>query len=97
MAHVELPAKMYDGIKLECMSTLLANEIFSPDGAGENAVSAILQAVDSLYPRCCQTLVVVTNEIFSDGIEYPAQTMQYMKQLAQLNAVLAQKADVVVH
>lgn len=97
LAHVELPEKRYDGILLECLSTLLANEIFSPDGAGEEAVPAILQAVDSFYPRSCQTLVVVTNEIFSDGIEYPAQTMQYMKQLAQLNAVLAQKADVVVH
>lgn len=97
LTHVKLPENKYDGILLECLSTLLANEMFSPDGAGEHAVPAILQAVDTLYPHCCQTLVIVTNEIFSDGITYPAQTMQYMQMLAQLNEILAQKADLVVH
>lgn len=97
LSHVELPGKMYDGILLECLSTLLANEMFSPDGAGKNAVPEILQAVDVLHPYHCQTLVIVTNEIFSDGITYPAQTMLYMKMLAQLNQILAQKADLVVH
>lgn len=97
LSHVELPNNQYDGILLECLSTLLANEMFSPNGAGENAVPEILQAVSVLYPHRCQTLVVVTNEIFSDGITYSAQTMQYMEMLAQLNAALAQKADLVVH
>lgn len=97
LANVSLPRSMYDGILIECMSTLLANEMFSPNGAGENAVHAIMYAVDHIYVKQCRNMVIVTNEIFSDGVSYSEQTMQYMKMLAELNQKLAQKADLVVH
>lgn len=97
LANVSLPHSMYDGILIECMSTLLANEMFSPNGAGEEAVQVILHAVDRLYVKQCRHMVIVTNEIFSDGMAYSEQTIQYMEMLAALNRKLAQKADVVVH
>lgn len=82
----------YEGILVECMSNLLANEMFSPKGAGDHAVQAILDGLDALEAQC-RVLVVVTNEIFSDGESYPAETMCYMKRLAQLNTELICGAD----
>lgn len=88
--------RQYDGILLECMSNLLANEQFSPEGAGENAVACILQGIDSLRAQC-RDLVIVTNEIFSDGEVYPEETMQYMRMLGQINCALAERADIVLY
>ena len=39
--------------------------------------------------------VVVTNEIFSDGEAYSAETMKYIEILGYLNRRLAEKADCV--
>ena len=96
LASMILP-KMYDGILVECMSTLLANEMFTPGAAGVDAVSAILQAIDALYLNQCRDMVIVTNEIFSDAENYSEQTIQYMRMLAKINQALSQKADVVVY
>ncbi len=88
--------RQYDGILLECMSNLLANEQFSPEGAGNEAVECILQGVDALQIQC-RDLVIVTNEIFSDGQSYPKETMQYMHMLGRLNCALAERADTVLY
>ena len=80
------------GILLECISNLLANELFSPEGAGENAVSAILTGMDALEKQC-DTLVLVTNEIFSDGESYPQETMQYIRMLGAINRALFTTSD----
>ena len=87
------PDKWYEGVLLECMANLLANELFSPDGAGPGrAAAAILDGVDHLRARC-DTLVVVTNEIFSDGQAYPPETEQYIALLGQINRALVRRAD----
>lgn len=88
--------RQYDGVLLECMSNLLANEQFSPEGAGDQAVSAILRGVDALQGQC-RDLVIVTNEIFSDGETYPEETLRYIDMLGQLNAALAERADTVLY
>lgn len=75
---------------LECMSNLLANEMFS--GSGETAVSEILEGVDALL-KSCENLVIVTNEVSSDGIYYGGETEKYKKNLGTLNCHLAKKAD----
>lgn len=48
---------------LECMSNLTANEMFEPEGAGDDAVEAVLAGVEALRGRCIH-LVIVTNDIF---------------------------------
>lgn len=85
----------FDGILVECMSNLLANEMFQPNGAGTAAIQEIINAVDNLIGQC-NTLIVVTNEIFSDGMTYTKETTQYLQNLAQINCILAQKADIVI-
>lgn len=88
------PVRHYEGILLECMSNLLANEMFSPAGAGEDAMRAVLDGVRALENQCGM-LVIVTNEIFSDGEAYPPETMRYLELLGQINGALAADADAV--
>ena len=75
---------------LECMSNLLANEMFS--GSGENAVQEILDGVDALMKKC-DNIVIVTNEVSSDGITHDGETEKYKKNLGALNCFLALKAN----
>lgn len=82
-------------VLLECLGNLVANELFSPDGAKENAESAILNGMTLLSGRS-HHLVVVTNDIFADGIAYDADTQRYLALLGRCNAVLAAQFDVVV-
>lgn len=63
-------SRQYDGILFEDLGNLLANELFSPDGAKQNSVKSILFGIRKLKENC-KTLVVVSNEIFSDGEAYP--------------------------
>ena len=74
-------------ILLECLSNLLANEWFD---RGIKAEAVFKQLID--LNSQCNHLVIVTNEIFSDGLRYDAATTDYMKQLGWLNSVLAKAA-----
>lgn len=80
---------------LECMSNLTANEMYRQDGAGADTVRAVLDGVDHVKSRCVH-LVIVSNEIFSDGIEYDEETKRYQRYLGEINRGLAERADVAV-
>ncbi len=84
----------YGAILLECLCNLTANEMFSPDGAGAGAYQAILDGVGRLE-ALCETLIVVTNDVGSDGGGYDASTMRYVETLGRLNAALAARFDCV--
>ena len=91
LAGLELPRR-YDGILLEDLGNLLANELFAPEGAKDAAFGSILAGIERLQD-CCETLVIVTNEIFSDSLPYPPETMQYIGLLGRLNAALCARAQ----
>lgn len=82
-------------VLLECMSNLAANEMFSPAGRRDDPARAILQGVDRLLLRA-ENAVLVTNEVFSDGITYAPETEQYRHVLARINRELARRSDEVV-
>ena len=86
----ELPADA--NVLLEDLSNLLANEMFSPEGGGMDAVR---RGLDTLIRRC-RNLTVVSNEIFSGGTEYEGETLAYMQNLALLNRCLAERAALAV-
>ncbi len=77
---------------LECISNLLANEMFSPTGSPERAAKEVIEGVRALCGRCAN-LVAVTNETSCAGRDYGEGTLSYMKALGYVNAVLAKKAD----
>ena len=79
-------------VLLECMSNLTANEMYQEGGAGERTVEEILAGIRYLQKRV-RHLVVVTNEIFSDGIDYDSETMRYQSYLGQINSEMGRMAD----
>lgn len=79
-----------DIVLLECMSNLLADEIY--EQKSDNAVEEIMQGIEKLYAQC-RHVVVVTNEVFSDGIAYEEETISYIRQLAMINRRMAKLAD----
>ena len=81
-------------VLLECVGNLVANELYSPKGAGNgtNALSAIVGGVDALLAQCVD-LVVVSNEVFTGGDCYAEGTDNYMRLVADVNRALARKAD----
>ncbi|MCC8028391.1 MAG: bifunctional adenosylcobinamide kinase/adenosylcobinamide-phosphate guanylyltransferase [Lachnospiraceae bacterium] len=86
-----------DTVLLECLSNLLANEMFSPAGRQDaaQAVSAITEGVKRLAKLACH-VVVVTNQVFSDGVIYTPETEVYRQCLAKINREIAEIADEVV-
>lgn len=79
---------------LECLSNLLANEMYDrtppPDLAGKLARDVL-----ALRDRTA-ALVVVSNEVFSDGAQYDPFCTAYIETLGALNAMLAREADTVI-
>lgn len=90
LAGLTLPENA--NVLMECLSNLLANERYTPEGGGDAAVTA---GVLSLHQRC-RHLTVVTNEVFSGGADYSPETLDYLRALAGINRTLAQRADRVI-
>ncbi len=79
-------------VLLECMSNLTANEMYQEGGAGEHTVEEILEGIRCLLGKT-RHLLVVTNEIFSDGMEYDPDTRRYQSYLGQINSEMGRMAD----
>lgn len=79
-------------VLLECLGNLLANELYSPQGGGSQAV---LAGMEHLLARSAH-LTVVTNEVCSSGAGYAGDTFIYIKELSRINRILAAQADLVV-
>ena len=79
---------------LECMSNLTANEMFTKDGmkSEEEVVEKIVSEIQTISQKL-DNLVIVTNNVFEDGVIYDAGTMVYLKALGRINAALARLAD----
>ena len=92
--------KMEDGdraVLLECISNLTANEMFSEKKAmteiqvTENVIRDI-----KMLKEQTNHLVVVSNNVFEDGITYDETTTKYIRAMGKINQKLAALADRVV-
>ena len=106
---------------LECMSNLVANEMFPlVDASGMQAAEAEKEALDdpenmkdyetaqishvskkvlkevSILSENVAELVIVTNNVFEDGVCYDESTMNYIKAMGIVNRGLAAMAERVV-
>ncbi len=89
--------KNYAGVLLECMSNLVANELYLPDGTmreEESVIKAVLMGVENLKQQT-DTFVIVTNEVTADGLQYSPETKNYQQVLGRINQALAGQADLV--
>ena len=91
LAGAEVPSNAT--VLLEDLSNLTANEWFSPQGA-QGAAARVLAGVDRLNAAAGR-LIIVTNELFSDGMDYGEETAAYLAGLAGLNRAIARRADAV--
>ncbi len=92
LLHAPLPQG--GAVLLECMSNLAANEFFGGEGK-DGAKERILLGMKRLCDEA-ELVVVVTNELFSDGICYDEETENYLSVLADVNRSLAAAAEAVV-
>lgn len=90
-------------VLLECMSNLVANEMFSEENLSavmdkekiRQLSGEIINGVTALQDSC-DILIIVTNQIFEDGIRYDASTMDYIRLLGDVNRQIAERAEQVV-
>ncbi len=85
-------------VLLECLGTLLANEMFSDEGVflgREHSVRRVIDGVEHLRTQV-PNLVAVTNEVGSAGCDFDILVLEYIDALGEINCRLASDADVVV-
>ncbi len=87
LALGEAPVAAGSVALLEDLPNLLANEMFS--GGDWRRVAPDLAALAAK----CRHLVIVTNDVFSDGVAYDGQTREYMRRLALINRAAAELSD----
>lgn len=82
---------------LECMSNLTANEMFSGEfpKSCDEVTEKIVKEV-TILSRKLKCFVIVTNNIFEDGVLYDAATMEYIRAMGKINELLASMADCVI-
>ena len=88
---------------LECMSNLVANEMFGGETEDSASRMSETEREDFLVEKVTggirtlaeklDKLVIVSNNVFEDGISYDAQTMSYIRVLGRVNQELARMAD----
>ena len=86
-----------DAWMLECVSNLMANEMFTEDGIRDEkeTVDKILKDIGCLIEQAAGG-VIVSNNIFEDGENYDDAMASYIKALGGINQALAAMADEVI-
>lgn len=84
-------------VLLECMSNLVANEMFSGEIPchKDEVVQKVVKGIQYLNERTAH-LVIVTNNVFEDGVRYHKESINYMEALGEINRHLAEMAEHVV-
>ncbi|MBQ9907751.1 MAG: bifunctional adenosylcobinamide kinase/adenosylcobinamide-phosphate guanylyltransferase [Oscillospiraceae bacterium] len=90
--RAEIPER--SAVLLECMGNLLANEMFQGSKITD-CTDKIVSDILRLHRRT-NLLVIVTNQVGSDGIAYDAATAAYLAALGIINQKIAANADKVI-
>ncbi|MBQ6113603.1 MAG: bifunctional adenosylcobinamide kinase/adenosylcobinamide-phosphate guanylyltransferase, partial [Synergistaceae bacterium] len=95
LGQIEIPAR--SAIMIESLTAWTANEMFTETGVKESGhvVTKILSDLSRLLERA-ENIVIVSDDIFSDGVEYDELTDSYVRALAELTVKIAEIADEVV-
>ena len=95
LAELKIPENQ--GILLECISNLVANELYKEDGT-LNDINETKEKVLAGVRRLSESttrLAIVTNEVNADINGYSEETEQYRKCIGLVNQSLAELADIV--
>lgn len=91
----EIHVSKEDSVLLECLSNLVANEMFDTDGSKEHCAVHIKKGIDHLIAQA-KDVVIVGNEVFSDRKIKDSVTNAYIKALGEVTAYAAKQADIVI-
>lgn len=84
-------------VLLECISNLTANEMFSEEVqvSGQEVRQRVITDIEKM--KCSvKHLIIVSNNVFEDGVLYDESTMEYIRAMGAINQSLAQMADEVI-
>ncbi len=90
--EIRLPEKCH--ILLECMANLCANEMFRNEEICD-PTERIMRGIRHLQ-KYAETLVIVTNNVGSDGVTYSPETNGYIEAMGRLNTLTAGISDNVI-
>lgn len=94
--HKELTGSFIENstVLLECMSNLVANEMFRDDTivSKDEVIDKVTKEILKLFNKF-ENVVLVSNNIFEDGIEYDNTTLDYMEALAAINTNVSAYCD----
>lgn len=82
-------------VLLEDLGNLVANEVFSGERMDKAAALANLERGLTALEEQAEHLVVVGNDLFRDGEDYPPETIAYLDVLAQVQTDLSKRYDLV--
>lgn len=81
-------------VLLECLSNLAANEQYLNGGTVKEISARIMAGIYHLQAQA-EDIMIVTNEVFSDGREYGQETVEYLQLLGLLNQQTGAAADLI--
>ncbi len=76
-----------DTVILECVPTLLANEMFGREPKDGGYVLGCLKKIEA------DNIIFVSDNVFDDGILYGGDTVRYMEELCRVNKGLGEYCD----
>lgn len=94
LAELALPSR-YDTVLIECLGNVVANQMFEENTADSAIKASVLLGVEKLLKQGV-FLVVVTNDVFAGSEQYHGKMAHYIKCLALINQLVAQRADTVI-
>lgn len=82
-------------VLLECMTNLLANELYSPNAKHpQDTATYIMEGIRHLKGQA-EDLIVIAQDAFSE-VPMDPEMRRYVKESGRVNQLLAKEADVVV-
>ena len=79
-----------DTVLLDCLGNLLANEMFG--GGDPDAIFGDVCRINDTV----ENLIIISNDVFSDGCRYSESVMRYIDKLAELHKQIVKEADVAI-
>lgn len=86
--------KEYESVSvlIECISNLVSNELYSGGTNKEDTADEIMKGIEA-FRRTAQNVVIVTNEVNSEGLAYNPEMIRYKQVMGEVNCRLAKLAD----
>ena len=82
-------------VLIESLTVWTANEMFRDGNVNHNVGEKVYSDFMNIYRRV-KDIVLVSDDVFSDGVKYDALTEEYMRILGSLHVRLAAVADEVI-